>query len=335
MAEHMKNVILLEVRDLTVSFPGPNGPVRAVNGVSYAVRRGEIMGIIGESGSGKSMEAYAVMGLLPANASVEGGSVLFDGRELLGMTRREMEAVRGREISMIFQDPMASIDPVFTIGNLLTEVLRSHDPRLSRADARSRSIEMLRLVGIRDAEQVMRQYQNSLSGGMRQRVMIAAALLCSPKLLIADEPTTALDVTIQDQILRILKDVQKKAGMSMIFITHNFGIVADLCDRVTVMYGGSVMEQGPVDRIFHFPAHPYTKNLFAAMPRLHEEPHRRLTPIGGAFSDDAAISTGCAFAPRCAECLEICRRERPVSTELAEGHSACCWLLQGKEAGNA
>ncbi len=324
------NDVLLEIRDLTVSFPSPSGTVRAVNGISYKVRRGETMGIIGESGSGKSVEAYTVMGLQPPTASIDGGSIIFDGREILGMPEKELEKLRGQEISMIFQDPMSCIDPVFTIGDLLTEVLRTHEKSVSRAEAKKRSIEMLRLVGIRDAEQVMKQYQNSLSGGMRQRVMIAAALLCRPKLLIADEPTTALDVTIQDEIVRLLKDMQEKVGMSMIFITHNFGIVADICDHVTVMYGGFIMEQGTVDHVFYAPAHPYTKSLFAAMPRINKE-YERLTPIEGAPVDASDLPEGCAFAARCGECKEICRHRRPPVTELEDGHTVSCWLYNDTE----
>jgi len=332
--ERTKHDLLLEVRNLTVSFPGQNDPVRVVNGVSYSVRRGEVMGIIGESGSGKSMEAYAVMGLLPRNARIESGSVLFEGRDLLSLPRRELEKLRGGELSMIFQDPMTSIDPVFTIGSFLTEVLRSHTGGLSRAEARSRCTDALRLVGIRDAEQVMRQYQDALSGGMRQRVMIAAALLCSPKLLIADEPTTALDATIQDQIIRVLKSAQRRTGMSMIFITHNFGIVADLCDRVTVMYGGSVAEQGTVEQIFSSPFHPYTQELFAAMPPAGDGP-RRLRPVAGAFCEDNGSATGCPFASRCRACRGICRTEMPPVKEAEPGHLVWCWLTAGKEADDA
>ena len=317
---------LLEVRDLKVSFPTSRGVVRAVNGISYDVHRGEVMGIVGESGSGKSVSGYSLMGLLKSPAVIDEGSISFEGKDILSMSRQQMEKFRGGEISMVFQDPMSSLDPVFTIGHQLMETLHSHK-KISHTDARLQAIEMLQSVGIRDAQQVMKQYRSELSGGMRQRVMIAMALLCGPKLLIADEPTTSLDVTIQDQIIRLLKDLQKQTGMSMIFITHNFGIVADICDRVAIMYGGIIMEQGSVDDVFYSPAHPYTKGLMKAIPRVDFKVYERLIPVEGMPIDALSPPEGCIFHPRCASCMQICRRKAPTRKEISYGHSASCWLI--------
>ena len=323
----MENDVLLSVSGLRISFRSPSGTVRAVNGVGYEVRRGEVMGIVGESGSGKSVSAYALMGLLPRTARIESGSVRFEGRELLGLPEREMENLRGSEIGMIFQDPMSSLDPVFRIGDILSEVIRSHEPRVKKKEAWARGVEMLRSMGIRDAENAARSYQSSLSGGMRQRVMIAASLLLRPKLLIADEPTTALDVTIQDQIIRLLREEKEKSGMSILFITHNFGIVADICDRVTVMYGGRVMESGTVNDIFYQPAHPYTRALLRAVPRVDSSRREPLKTIEGQPVDATNLPAGCVFSTRCVNCGGLCRREQPPVRTVGHEHTASCWLL--------
>ncbi|MDR0838420.1 MAG: ABC transporter ATP-binding protein [Oscillospiraceae bacterium] len=325
--------ILLEIRDLDVSFPTGRGELRAVNGISYNVRRGEVMGIIGESGSGKSVEAYTILGFLKAPGKINAGTAAFEGRDLLAMSRRELETFRGREISMIFQNPMSCLDPVFTIGRQLTETLQTHFKGVSASQAREKSIEMLRSVGIRDADRLMKRYAFELSGGMRQRVMIAIALLCSPKLLIADEPTTALDVTTQAQILRLLKKLRRQTDMAMIYITHNFGIVAEICDRVSVMYGGYILEQGTVDDMFYRAAHPYTQALLKAVPRVDSlPPYEPLIPIEGAPVDPVNPPDGCVFHPRCAFCTEICRREAPPRTVFSAEHSASCWRLDGGAA---
>lgn len=316
---------LLTIRDLTVSYPIPTGELIAVNGVNCNIRHGEIMGIVGESGSGKSTMAYTVMRLLRAPGRITEGSITFDGRDVLSFDKHELSSFRGGDVGMIFQDPMQCIDPSFTIGWQLVETLKSHK-KISKAEARRRSIEMLSLVGINEPEQMMRRYQHELSGGMRQRVMIAMTLLCSPKLLIADEPTTALDVTIQDMILQLLKELCRKNGMAMMFITHNFGIVAEMCDRVTVLYGGRVMEEGSVNDVFYSAAHPYTKGLLKAIPKADLLSGERLIPIGGTAIDPLSPPTGCVFWPRCPQCMNICKKIVPGKTILTDEHSVNCWL---------
>ena len=326
---------VLEVRDLKVSFPMLYGEVMAVNGISYTVRRGEVMGIVGESGSGKSVEAYSIMGLLKAPGRVNGGSALLEGQDLLKMSQKKMRDVRGREIGMIFQNPMSCLDPVFTIGRQMTETLLCHEKDMTSARAVEQSHEMLRSVGINDPKRLMNRYPFELSGGMRQRVMIAIALLCKPKLLIADEPTTALDVTIQAQIVQLLKTIQKQTGMSMVYITHNLGIIAELCDMVSVMYGGRILEYGTVHEIFYEPAHPYTKALLKSIPRIDADASEPLASIEGSPVNPAALPGGCAFHPRCAHCEDVCRNEAPPSTQLSPEHRACCWLLDGSSPENS
>ena len=320
--------ILLDVNGLRVSFRTPRGTVQAVSNASFQVRRGEVTGIVGESGSGKSVSAYAVLGLLPRNAEVESGSARFGGKDLLSLGEKELRKLRGSEISMIFQDPITALDPAFTIGSFLTEVLRSHDRTVSRADAWQRSVQMLGGMGIREPEDVMRRYPDALSGGMCQRVMIAAALLCGPQLLIADEPTTALDVTIQEEILALLQRLKEERGMSVLFITHDFGVVARLCDRVSVMYGGFVMESGSVDQIFHGAAHPYTKALLRAIPRLEDGGKEPLPALEGEPIDPIRLPAGCVFAPRCPLCGTDCLQSRPATAELGGGHSAACHRIR-------
>ena len=320
--------LILDVRGLRLHFQTPRGAVQAVSDASFQVRRGEVTGIVGESGSGKSVSAYAVLGLLARNGTVESGTALFEGRDLLSLGEKELRALRGSEISMIFQDPMTALDPAFTIGSFLVEVLRSHDPSVSRREARRRGVEMLSGLGIRDAEDVMRRYPDSLSGGMCQRVLIAAALLCDPKLLIADEPTTALDVTIQEDILSLLQRLKEERGMSILFITHDFGVVARLCGRVAVMYGGFVMESGSVEQIYHGAAHPYTQALLRAIPRLEDEGGQPLAALEGEPIDPARLPEGCVFAPRCPLCGEDCLRARPETVDLGDGHSAACHRIR-------
>lgn len=327
-----KNEKLLEVKNLSVCFPTSRGTVHAVNGISYDVCRGEVMGIVGESGSGKSASAYAMMQLLQSPGKVTDGQVLFEGKDILSLKHHELENFRGSQIGMIFQNPMQNLDPAFTIGYQLIETLQAHK-KISRKDAFRESVQMLSAVGIHDPETMMKRYRHELSGGMQQRVMIAIALLCRPKLLIADEVTTALDVTIQDQIVQLLKKLKADNGMSIIFITHNFGLVADICDRVTVMYGGNVMEQGTVDDVFYRAAHPYTKGLIGAIPKVDINRSERLTPIEGTPIDPFHPPKGCVFHPRCAFCTEKCREEVPPLTAVGEGHIAACWQL-GKEVSN-
>jgi oligopeptide transport system ATP-binding protein len=284
------------------------------------------MGIVGESGSGKSVEAYSIMGILESPGRVIGGSVSFEGEDLFSFSPRDMERLRGSRMSMIFQNPMESLNPVYTIGNQLVGVFRRHNPGVSAAQGRERALEMLRLVGITNPERRMRQYPHELSGGMRQRVMIAMGLICEPQLLIADEPTTALDVTIQAQILELMKSIQKKTGMAVIFITHNLAVIADICDTVSVMYGGYIVEQGKVEDIFYRPAHPYTQGLLRSMPRIDAERSERLIPIEGTPINMLDPNPGCPFAPRCGRCMKICLSRFPPQSPMGETHRIYCWL---------
>lgn len=324
MSEDKKT--LLEIKDLKVSFFTPAGEVKAVDGISYSLGYNEVMGIVGESGSGKSVEAYSIIGLLQSPGKVVGGSIVFEGEDLLAYDEEKMRNFRGKMVSMIFQNPMTCLNPVYTIGNQLTEALTCHDKDYPKDKARARAIEMLELVGINNAEKRIDQYPHEFSGGMRQRAMIAMALIGDPKLLIADEPTTALDVTIQAQILDLMKDLQKKQNTSIIFITHNLGVVAEMCDRVSVMYAGKIVEQGDVNDIFYNPAHPYTMGLLASMPRLDADEHERLIPIEGTPIDLLDPPAGCNFGPRCAHCMKICLTKKPPYTDLGGGHISACWL---------
>ena len=322
----MKETPLLEVRDLQVSFFTPAGQVHAVNGITYQLDRGEIMGIVGESGSGKSVEAYAILGLLQPPGRVVGGSITFEGEDVLSFSKARMNCFRGGQAAMIFQNPMTCLNPVFTVGDQLAEAVRAHHRDLSRTQALQRAEEMLELVGIHNPGQRLRQYPHQFSGGMRQRVMIAMGLICHPKLLIADEPTTALDVTIQAQIIDLLKNLQHKTGMGILFITHNLGVVAELCHKVCVMYGGRMVEQGPVDAIFAAPGHPYTMGLLRSMPRLDTPREEKLIPIEGTPVDLLHPPAGCPFAPRCPKAMTICAREMPPYVTLGENHRSACWL---------
>ena len=322
----MEDKKLLEIKDLKVSFFTPAGEVKAVGGITYDLKYGEVMGIVGESGSGKSVEAYSIMGLLQSPGKVVGGSITFDGEDVLKKNDKEMQEFRGNSVSMIFQNPMTCLNPVYTIGNQLIEAVRVHK-KISKKEARAKAIEMLKLVGINNPEKRMEQYPHEFSGGMRQRVMIAMGLICNPKMLIADEPTTALDVTIQAQIIELMKEIQEKTQMAIIFITHNLGVVAEICDRISVMYAGKIVEQGKVEDIFYNPRHPYTVGLLNSMPRVDAEEYERLIPIVGTPVDMLNPPEGCHFGPRCEHCMKICLRAEPPLIDLGNGHTATCWLL--------
>ena len=323
---------LLEVKDLKVSFFIHAGEVQAVRGVSLSLDAGESLAIVGESGCGKSVTALSIMGLIPSPPGrIVGGSVRFEGQELLTKTNREMQQVRGNSISMIFQDPMTSLNPTMTVGNQIAEGIRRHQ-KASAALARQRAMEMLRLVEIPNPERRYRQYPHEFSGGMRQRAMIAMALSCQPRLLIADEPTTALDVTIQAQILELMKSLQARLGMAIILITHDLGIVADLCERVLIMYAGQIVESGKVEDIYYRPRHPYTRGLLKSVPRLDASAKHRLVPIPGQPPDLIQPPPGCPFTPRCSRAMQICLVHRPPSFETEDGHRAACWLLHDRAA---
>ena len=318
---------LLQVDDLNISFALQQGKLCAVNGISYYVRKGEVMGLVGESGSGKSVSSLAVLSLLRPPAVVSSGSVTFEGRDILKLKKKELLSLRGNEISMIFQNPASCLDPVFTIGRQMIEAVRAHNKHYSKSHAKELSINMLREVMIRDPERVMKQYSFELSGGMCQRILIAMALLSDPKLLIADEPTTALDVTTQSQIVQILKKMQQQRKMAIVYITHNLGIVAELCDRVSIMCGGYILEQGSTEDLFYRAEHPYTKMLHKTIPRMDSPQKEPFLTIEGTPLNPLDPPDGCVFHPRCPHCMDICRREFPPKTILSLGHSACCWLL--------
>ncbi len=321
---------LLEIKDLSIEFVSREGTAHAVNNVSLSIEKGESLGIVGESGSGKSTIAYSVMQLLPKTARISSGEILFGGRDLLKMSEKDLRSVRGRDISMIFQDPMQCLDPSFTIAYQLIETIQAHE-KLSKDEARAASLKMLQRVGIQNAEAVMGMYQHELSGGMRQRVMIAMALLTKPRLLIADEPTTALDVTIQDQILQLLKGYARESGMSMLFITHSFGVVADVCDKVAVLYGGRLCEYGTCSQLFYSPKHPYTEGLLAAVPSMDEDKNKPLRSIDGAPVSVFAPPKSCPFAPRCTKRTEKCQISLPEARMDADGHICACFLNDQRE----
>ena len=294
------------------------------------MEEGEVLGIVGESGSGKSVTAYSIMGLTAYPGKLVGGTVRFNGHEIEKMTEKEFRKIRGNEVSIIFQDPMTSLNPVYTIGNQIVEVILLHTNK-TKKEAYERARELLELVGINEPTKRLKQYPHELSGGMRQRVMIAIALACEPKLLIADEPTTALDVTIQAQILELMQELRKKLGMSIIMITHDLGVVASMCEKIAVMYAGHIVEYGTADEIFYNPSHEYTKGLIKSIPKLNAEKIERLVPIEGQPVDLLNPPAGCPFAPRCSECMKICLNKMPPKTELSDTHYSYCWLLQ-KEA---
>lgn len=325
---------LLEVKDLKVSFFTPAGEVKAVDGINYSLNNNEVMGIVGESGSGKSVEAYSIMGLLASPGKVIGGEILFDDENILNYNKKQMEDFRGNKASMIFQNPMTCLNPVYTIGNQLMEAVLVHKD-ISKKEAYDKAVSMLELVGISNPEKRMKQYPHELSGGMRQRVMIGMGLICEPKLLIADEPTTALDVTIQAQILELMKKLQEKNKMSIILITHNLGVVASICDKVTVMYAGKIVETGTVDDIFYNPQHPYTLGLMKSMPRIDADEHTDLFSIEGTPVDMLNPPEGCGFGNRCEYCMKLCLKGEPPMVDLGGGHYSKCWLLTLKDKGGA
>lgn len=315
---------LLEVKDLRTSFFTDSGEVKAVNGVSFSLEKEKTLGIVGESGSGKSVTAYSIMQILSSTGKIVGGSIKFNGQELVEADEKIIKDIRGNKISIIFQDPMTSLNPTFTIGNQLIEAITLHTNR-DKTKAYERAVEMLKLVNVNDPEKRMKQYPFELSGGMRQRVMIAMALACEPDILIADEPTTALDVTIQAQILDLMKKLQKELGMAIIMITHDLGVVAQMCDEVIVMYAGSVCEQGTVDEIFYNPKHEYTKGLLRSIPSSTSA-DSKLRPISGTPIDLFNMPKGCPFAPRCDNAMKICITEKADEIIINENHSVSCWL---------
>jgi oligopeptide transport system ATP-binding protein len=321
----MANQPLLSIKDLKVTFFTPAGEVKAVGGLSYDLYQREVIGIVGESGSGKSVSVNALMRILQYPGEIVGGSMEFNGKKIETLTEKQMQAVRGKEMAMIFQDPMTSLNPVYTVGNQLMETVLIHTDS-TRAQAAQTALRMLKLVGINNPEQRLKQYPYELSGGMRQRVMIAMALCCQPKLLIADEPTTALDVTIQAQILDLMKSLRAETDAAIILITHDLGIVSDICDKVIVMYGGRVVERGSTDEIFYQTSHPYTRGLLDCLPRLDNEESRQLTPIEGTPVDVLDLPQGCSFSARCRQCRRICLKEAPPEFSLSESHTAACWL---------
>jgi len=317
---------ILDVKDLHVSFHTYAGEVKAVRGVNFHVNRGEAVAIVGESGCGKSVTAQSLMKLIPMPpGEIKQGEILFNGEDIVKKSNKEMEGIRGKEIGMIFQDPMTSLNPTMTIGNQIAEGLIKHQS-MSRSAARERAIELLTIVGIPQPDKRAEQYPHEFSGGMRQRAMIAIALACSPKLLIADEPTTALDVTIQAQILDLMRDLQKKTGTSIILITHDLGVVAEMCDRVIVMYAGKVIETGTVDDIFYNPQHPYTKGLLRSVPRLDLNRDEPLTPIFGTPPDLLRPPVGCGFTARCETAMRVCQEIDPELKDVSTTQRAACWL---------
>ncbi|SEI48464.1 oligopeptide transport system ATP-binding protein [Lachnospiraceae bacterium A10] len=322
MSEESKYV--LEVNDLNTSFFTDAGEVKAVNGITFKLEPGKTLGIVGESGSGKSVSAYSIMQILAETGRVTGGEVKFRGENILDYNEKQMQKFRGEKISIIFQDPMTSLNPVFTVGYQLEEAVLLHTNK-TKEEAKARAIEMLTLVGVNEPESRVKQYPHELSGGMRQRVMIAMALCCEPDVLIADEPTTALDVTIQAQILELMQDLQKQLGMAIIMVTHDLGVIASMCDEIMVMYGGRVCERGTADDIFYHPAHEYTKGLLRSIPR-HDNMDEKLVPIGGTPINLLNMPEGCAFCPRCDEAMKICLTEKPEEVQVGEGHTAACWM---------
>ena len=320
----MENNSLLELKNVSVSFFTPLGEVKAVDNISYKLEKSSVLGIVGESGSGKSVSAYSIMGLIDKPGRITNGEVFFEGSDLLKISAEELRKLRGDQISMIFQDPMTSLNPVYTIGMQIREALATHH-KTTKNKATDRIVELLDLVGINDPRKRIKQYPHELSGGMRQRIMIAMALAGDPKVLIADEPTTALDVTIQAQILELIKDIQKKINMAVILITHDFGIVADLADDIIVMYGGGIIESGSVYDIFKKPKHPYTKGLLKSLPRVDIK-QDKLIPIEGTPIDLINMRSGCPFSPRCNDCLKVCIDHKPEVHRFENTHKVSCWL---------
>ena len=315
---------ILSVQNLHTSFHTDKGEVKAVNGVTFNLEKGKILGIVGESGSGKSVTAYSIMRILEKNGRITEGKILYKGQDIAEFSEKQMREFRGKCCSIIFQDPMTSLNPVFTVGNQLKEAIELHTDRKGK-EAEARAIEMLTLVGVNEPEKRVKQYPYELSGGMRQRVMIAMALACEPDILIADEPTTALDVTIQAQILELMQSLQKKLGMEIIMVTHDLGVIADMCDEIIVMYGGRVCERGTAEDIFYRPHHEYTKGLLRSIPNV-DRIGEKLIPIPGTPINLLNMPKGCAFCPRCEEAMKICIEEQPPEMQMPDGHFASCWL---------
>ena len=334
----MSSQYLVDIQEERLSFFTPAGEVKALNNVTLQMREGEVLGIVGESGSGKSVTAYSIMGLTAQNGKIVGGSVEFNGHKIHEMSEKELRKIRGNEVSIIFQDPMTSLNPVWTVGNQIAEAVSLHTDKKGRA-AMERAKELLELVGINEPEKRLKQYPHELSGGMRQRVMIAIALACEPKLLIADEPTTALDVTIQAQILELMQELKRKLGMGIIMITHDLGVVASMCDYIAVMYAGEIVEYGTTDDIFYNPKHEYTKGLLRSIPKFHEHDYSKLVPIEGQPVDLLNPPKGCGFAPRCSNCMKICLNQKPEKNQYEGVHYARCFMQQKedflKEGGEA
>ena len=315
---------ILSVQNLHTSFHTDKGEVKAVNGVTFNLEKGKILGIVGESGSGKSVTAYSIMRILEKNGRITEGKILYKGQDIAEFSEKQMREFRGKCCSIIFQDPMTSLNPVFTVGNQLKEAIELHTDRKGK-EAEARAIEMLTLVGVNEPEKRVKQYPYELSGGMRQRVMIAMALACEPDILIADEPTTALDVTIQAQILELMQSLQKKLGMAIIMVTHDLGVIADMCDEIIVMYGGRVCERGTAEDIFYRPHHEYTKGLLRSIPNV-DRIGEKLIPIPETPINLLNMPKGCAFCPRCEEAMKICIEEQPPEMQMPDGHFASCWL---------
>ena len=315
---------ILSVQNLHTSFHTDKGEVKAVNGVTFNLEKGKILGIVGESGSGKSVTAYSIMRILEKNGRITEGKILYKGQDIAEFSEKQMREFRGKCCSIIFQDPMTSLNPVFTVGNQLREAIELHTDRKGK-EAEARAIEMLTLVGVNEPEKRVKQYPYELSGGMRQRVMIAMALACEPDILIADEPTTALDVTTQAQILELMQSLQKKLGMAIIMVTHDLGVIADMCDEIIVMYGGRVCERGTAEDIFYRPHHEYTKGLLRSIPNV-DRIGEKLIPIPGTPINLLNMPKGCAFCPRCEEAMKICIEEQPPEMQMPDGHFASCWL---------
>ena len=330
----MDSKYILEVKDLHTTFKTDKGEVHAVNGINFNLEPGKTLGIVGESGSGKSVSAYSIMQILADNGRISSGEVLYKGENIVGWDKKKMAEFRGKCCSIIFQDPMTSLNPVFSVGYQLEEAILLHTDR-TKKEAKARAIEMLTLVGVNEPEKRVKQYPHELSGGMRQRVMIAMALACEPDILIADEPTTALDVTIQAQILELMQDLQEKMGMAIIMVTHDLGVIASMCDEMIVMYGGRVCERGTADDIFYRPAHEYTKGLLRSIP-TSDNNGERLVPIGGTPINLLNMPQGCAFCPRCDEAMKICLTQVPEEIRVSDTHLASCFMniKQAMQAAN-
>jgi len=320
---------LLEVRDLYLQFKTSRGILKALNGITFDVQAGEVFGLVGETGCGKTVTGLSILRLLPRSATITAGQVLFEGTDLLGLSRSEIEALRGCKIAMIFQDPSTSLNPVFSISSQIERVIRQH-MQVSQQQAREKAHSVLKAVGLPDVERILGSYPHQLSGGMQQRVMIAMALSCSPRLLIADEPTTALDVTIQAQILKLLRELQMKFDVSIILITHNLGVIAQTCDRLAVLYGGRVVESGSTRDIFNQPQHPYTRGLMNAIPHLGGR-GKKMSTIPGTVPTNPGAMTGCTFAPRCEFVMPRCSLEAPPLYQLGDYHASACFLAEPKE----